>query len=156
MANTPISTILAAMTTIQAGLAVTTAGGAPADASIVKAHPFPLDWNELPNWSVPAFFNTYDLVRLEYGVSYLERLWTITTQCVVADARREVAAEMATHFLEEWLQALVADTTLTATVNLNTVRGGSPTLGAVNLNGVEFVAVTLLVDARTKGAQDFG
>lgn len=153
--NTSIADILAKLVEVEETLTITKAAGAPADLAILKAYPWPLDWNELPNWQVPAVFNTYSLVGLDYGVGLLERLWTITVQTVVADARREVAAELVSHFLESLLVAMVSNTTIKSTVNTATIRGGTPTLGSVSLGGVEYVATTILVDARTKAAVDF-
>lgn len=135
-----IRSALSRLTAIQQGLSITT----PITASIKKA------WTYFPPENAvvdtPCFLNSWTLVEEARNPSHRIQRYTVRMQLLVHDADMERAADIATSFHVQLVDALDADVNLAGTVSYQTLRGGNPTLAILERGGRIYVGLDLYLD----------
>lgn len=140
-----LSTVLDAVTAIQAALTITS----PITASIKKAHRYPPNRNSVlpdtPCWMNGWTFARQDDVDFDGNEKFF---YTINCQLFVEDADISRGADIATAFHQAWVDALLADTTLGSSANglTYTPRGGDPTLVVLEWGGKGYVGLNEYLD----------
>lgn len=143
--NLTIRAALDALVTLQESLSITS----PITSSIAKAWKyFPPEEATLPE--TPCFANEWSLTAFEVHVGLLVRRYAIHTQMFVLDADQERGADIATAYMNALETALLANYTLTQTVNQAILRGAQPTLAILERAGVKYVGLDLFLDVEMK------
>lgn len=144
-----ITTALAALITLQSGLAITS----PISARVLKAYDFPPDRNvDLPD--CPCFVNTWSFDDVEYFINYdandpPAQKYTVTMQLFVREASTQQGAKIATAFLSQLIRAW--DHTLSGTVSDAKLRGSKPTVGMLEWGGSFYPGLNLNAELELYG-----
>ena len=92
----------------------------------------PPESEQLHTGDMPLAISDFTLVRVDTYSQYQVQVYDIHTQVLVHDAEWDVATDIATRLLKPIIDALMADITLNNTVTRSEIRGGTPTLVAVD------------------------
>lgn len=128
---------------IQGGLAIT----APISTTIKKAYKYhPPASVAAPN--CPCFFNSWTKTSGKRANGAMrERQFAVHMQLLVDDSDSDRASDIASAFYEQLETALDADQTLNHTVETTRpLRGGSPTLAALERAGRLYIGLDLYLD----------
>ena len=135
---------------IQAGLSITS----PIDASIKKAYKYsPGSSVALPD--VPAWTNEWSLNAVDRFVAFRVQTYTVHMQLFVLNADLDVAADIASSFAKEMIDALDADVSLGQTITQQTLRGGNPTLASLTRANLNYIGLDLFLDLEMKEGVTF-
>ena len=142
-----IRTVMAAVVTLQESLSIT----APISSSILRGYRFmPPMSSALPD--TPCFFNSWTLQNQELDIGLRILFYTIHMQLAVLDADQDVAADIASSYMNALITAHNADVQIGDTVTLSQLRGGDPTLAVLSWAGTEFIGLDLFLDVELKDA----
>jgi len=130
---------------IQDGLAITD----PITADVKKAYKYVPRANVILT-DVPAFTNAWTLTSLERFIGYRIQNYTVHMQLFVEDANIDQAADIASSFHKELIDALDADIALNNTVTQHSLRGGNPTLVGLERAGKIYIGLDLFLDLEMK------
>lgn len=147
-----IKAAIAKLILTEATLAITS----PVTSSIKKAWPyFPPQNVLLPE--LPAFMNSWDLVREDRFIDLRVQIYTVNMQLYAAKAtiEQDRGADIASAFMEQLVDALDADITLAGSVTSHNLRGGSPTLAILERAGDSYIGLNLFLDLEMKEAKTF-
>ena len=140
-----IRTVMAAVVTLQESLSIT----APISSSILRAYRFmPPMSSALPD--TPCFFNSWTLQNQQLNISLRILSYTVRMQLAVLDADQDVAADIASSYMNALITAHNADIQLSGSCTLTTLRGGDPTLAVLNWAGQDFIGLDLFLDVELK------
>lgn len=147
-----IKAAVAKLIVLQAGLAITS----PVTSSVKKAWPYVPPQNALLP-ELPAFTNSWDLVREDRFIDMRVQLYTVQMQLFAADAaiEQDRGADIASAFMEQLVDALDADITLDGSVTSHNLRGGSPTLAILRRGDRPYIGLDLFLDLEMKEAKTF-
>lgn len=145
-----IRTALARLTTIQAGLAITS----PVALSVKRA------WTTTPPQTaaladVPAWTNDVTLLNVERDSGLRIIQYEVHSQLYVYDASEDRAADIALAFLTAYIDALDADVSLANTVTQQNLRGNAPTLVTITWNDRRYIGLDLVLWLEMKEAKVF-
>ena len=142
-----IRTVMAAVVTLQESLSIT----APISSSILRAYRFmPPMSSALPD--TPCFFNSWTLQNQQLNISLRILSYTVRMQLAVLDADQDVAADIASSYMNALITAHNADVQLSGSCTLTTLRGGDPTLAVLNWAGQDYIGLDLFLDIEIKDA----
>ena len=128
--------------TVEEGLSITL----PVEQDIKRVYKYFPHQGVMPE--VPCFMHTYSLPRVEHFPSGIRRqVYTVRTQFLSGDADQDQAADIASAFLAEWLDAFSNDLTLNGNcTGPLVVRGADPTLADLEYAGKHWVGLDLLME----------
>ena len=135
---------------IQGGLSITS----PSTENVKKAYKYVPRANVILT-DVPAFTNEWTLASLERFVSFRIQNYTVHMQLFVEDADIDRAADIASSFHKELIDALDADIALSNTVTQHSLRGGNPTLVGLERAGRMYIGLDLFLDLEMKEGATF-
>jgi hypothetical protein len=135
---------------IQDGLAITD----PIAEDVKKAYKYVPRAN-VTLTDVPAFTNEWTLTSLDRFVSFRIQNYTVHMQLFVEDADIDRAADIASSFHKELIDALDADIALNNTVTQHSLRGGNPTLVGLERAGKIYIGLDLFLDLEMKEGATF-
>lgn len=140
-----IRDVIGALVTLQSGLSITD----PEVVAIAKAYNY-FPPQEMTLTDTPCWANEYKLVGIERSPSRFAQEYIIHSQLFVQNADDERAADIATEFLAEYLDALNQNVTLeTSPGNPTCVQafpaGGDPTLALLDRAGIKFIGLDMLL-----------
>lgn len=97
---------------------------------------------------VPCFIHTYSLAEVQHlPNAQRKQMYVIRTQFLSGDADQDKASDIASAFLEKWVDAFSADLTLNgACSGPIRMRGGDPTLTALEYAGKSWIGLDLAMD----------
>lgn len=137
-----IVTALDAIVTLQEGLTITS----PVSLGIKRVYKYPPDASKGLT-DTPAWLNSWSLTRTDQQYStVLHHYYTVRMQLAVLDASENRAAAIASAFFVALVSAWTADTTLDSTVHRALLRGGDPTLVAMEWAGKRHIGLDLYLD----------
>ena len=142
-----IRTVMTNVVSMQEGLSIT----APISSSILRAYKFmPPMASGLPD--TPCFLNAWTLQNQELAISLRVLHYTIRMQLAVLDADQDVAADIASSYMNALITAQNADVQLGGSCTQTALRGGDPTLAVLSWAGQEFIGLDLYLDVEIKAA----
>ena len=140
------------ITVIQLAMAITS----PVAIAVKKA------WKFLPPQNVlipelPAWTNSWDMIREERGIGMRVQFYVVHMQLFVArmTVEDERSFDIATAFMEQVITDFDADISLAGNVTEARIRGGSPTLAGLDRGNERFVGLDLFLDLEMKEAKNF-
>ena len=145
-----IRSALAALRTLEAGLAITS----PVVASIKRAYLY------MPNQATvapdaPCVMNDWSLTGIERVGGIRIQKYAVHIQLFVDDSDQDQAADIATAFQVAFVDALDGATSLSGTVVMADLRGGSPTLALLERAGRAYIGLDLFLDLTLKEGKAF-
>jgi hypothetical protein len=142
-----IRTVMGNVVTLQESLSIT----APISSSILRAYKYmPPMASALPD--TPCFFNSWTLQNQQLDISLRILSYTVRMQLAVLDADQDVAADIASSYMNALITAHNADVQLSGSCTLTTLRGGDPTLAVLNWAGQDYIGLDLFLDIEIKDA----
>ena len=135
---------------IQEGLSITD----PLTLAVKRAYKYvPEASSALPD--TPAWTNEYSLTNVERLVSLRIQTYTVHMQLFIDDADLDRAADIASSFLKQMIDALDADVSLAQTITQQSLRGGNPTLGSMPRANMPYTGLDLFLDLEMKEGATF-
>jgi len=142
-----IRTVMTNVVSLQEGLSIT----APISSSILRAYKYmPPMASGLPD--TPCFMNSWTLQNQELDIGLRILIYTVRMQLAVLDADQDVAADIASSYMNALITAQNADIQLGGSCVLSTLRGGDPTLAVLSWAGQDFIGLDLILDVELKDA----
>ena len=142
-----IRTVMGNVVTLQEGLSIT----APISSSIKRAYKYmPPAASALPD--TPCFFNSWTLQNQQLDISLRILSYTVHMQLAVLDADQDVAADIASSYMNALITAHNADVQLSGSCTLTALRGGDPTLAVLSWAGQDYIGLDLFLDIEIKDA----
>ena len=132
----------------------------PDAIDIVRVFKYFPDQNTVLKGQTPAWMNEWTLVSEERHSSMRIQSYQVHMQFLGYDAQSSVAADIATAFMAELVDALDADVALKGegtapTVTQSSLRGGQPTLALLNRGRLSYIGLDLFLDLEMKEGKDF-
>jgi hypothetical protein len=142
-----IRTVMTNVVSLQEGLSIT----APISSSILRAYKYmPPMASGLPD--TPCFMNSWTLQNQELDISLRILSYTVRMQLAVLDADQDVAADIASSYMNALITAQNADVQLGGSCVQSNLRGGDPTLAVLSWAGQDFIGLDLILDVELKDA----
>ena len=118
----------------------------PRPLQMKNAYPYPPSSNVALD--MPSVMNTWTLVGIARHTTggVLRHSYIVHSQVFCYDADQDQAADVATAFLQAYIDALYTDTTLHGTVKQVDLRGGNPTLVSLEWAGKSYRGLQLDLD----------
>lgn len=147
-----IRAAISALCTLQETLTITD----PIEARVVKAYKYTPNARDTLKGNVPCFINTYTL-RPELRSSELrELIYDIRMQFACYNAERNVAADIASAFLDAYIDLLDTKITLGGTIaHAAELRGGEPTLVGFTWDSFAYIGFDLHLEVHIKDIVTF-
>jgi len=105
--------------------------------------------------STPCFMNTWTMVGETRRSVVREQMYIVHMQLLVADADQDRAADIASAFHEQLVNAFDKDVTLLATCTRQALRGADPTLVLLERAGRAYIGLNLYLDVWFTETQEF-
>jgi hypothetical protein len=135
------------LVSLQESLSIT----APVSSSIARAYKYtPPMSSALPD--TPCWMNSWTLVNQELDISLRILTYQINMQLAVEDSDQDQAADIASSYMNALITAHNADVQLDGSVTSSSLRGGDPTLVALQWAGVVYIGLDVVLDVEIKDA----
>jgi hypothetical protein len=142
-----IRTVMNKVTTLQESLSIT----APVSSSILRAYKYmPPMSSSLPD--CPCWINAWSLQNQELAISLRVLFYTIRMQLVIDDADQDQAADIASAYMNAFIDEHYKDVQLDGSCNVSYLRGGDPTLAVLSWAGRDYIGLDLYLDVELKAA----
>lgn len=142
-----IRTVMSKVVTLQESLSIT----APISSSILRAYKYmPPMSSSLPD--CPCWLNAWTLQRQELAIGLRVLFYSVRMQCVIDDADQDQAADIASSYMNAFIDAHYQDVQLDGSCNVSYLRGGDPTLSVLNWAGRDYIGLDLFLDVELKAA----
>ena len=123
----------------------------PADTRAYKY--VPTQSSQLPE--LPAWFNTATLRQINRSSSLRRTMWDLQVTLLVYDADFDQAVDIAAALLDQFLNDLDSAVTLGGTVASTEIRGGAPTLQALQYGKRTLAGAEIHLDVQECDARSF-
>jgi hypothetical protein len=142
-----IRTVMTKVVALQESLSIT----APISSSVLRAYKYmPPMSSALPD--CPCWINAWTLQNQELAISLRVLFYTIRMQLVIDDADQDQAADIASAYMNAFIDAHYQDVQLDGSCNLSSLRGGDPTLAVLSWAGRDYIGLDLFLDVELKAA----
>ena len=142
-----IRTVMTKITAMQEGLSIT----APISSSIKRAYKYmPPMSSSLPD--CPCWLNAWTLTRQELDIGLRVLFYSVRMQLVIDDADQDQAADIASSYMNAFINAHYQDVQFDGSCNVSYLRGGDPTLAVLNWAGRDYIGLDLFLDCELKAA----